>query len=694
MADFLTDGEIRKNLPDATKDIYSKYMESFYFLQPRKRRQASQIALLNNLQRGDENISSTLLLTLFNRIMSNLYDDSMQIKFVPSQEIEQKKINSLNILAQNDYREMGMKQLDYDWTWDTLFYGRGYMETLRFDQKRKIMQPHVINPLALGYDPFFADPQQWRYYWKWLTKSSQEINALIDAKVITSITKASDIPSGIDPYLWNYKVVKERAKFVTPQASDSFEGDVHQILEFFGYNDDGEKCVYWLDRDFSKILYYEVLDLRDGEDIVAPGGQIIKTNSKWPIVVKEAFREPHSSVIFSVADLLEDKHRARSVLLNLAFLAAKDKANPLYVYNKDMVEDISQLFSRQISQHIPVTDVSRAIAPLNTDSAMDPGLEAFMQMLNTEASDPVGTGMTQAPEQPGKKTATQSAIQQQMNDLAQSLQSKVMQFGIEEFWSAWYQRYKRYTKEGDEKIATIVGVKGVKFENIDLGNIQTKYPPGVLVFSAKEAEYKELVDRRDLMQILPNLMQTMSYDGMRNFNKYVLFPKFPSLDPETIAILLPDSLDEIKATEENDSLDSNTMVNVLPTDNHEQHIVIHYMAKNSWAKWIHIQWHEELLAQQKAMMGAPMPVGMGNSVRETINFKDLPPDGQQQMAARAGIRLSGQTAPQGQQGQGQPGAATGPQQAQVGVAHQDPRSAASSLRQTTLQSIGQKQTQI
>lgn len=645
--------KVRESLPAETRKIYSNYMESFYFLQPRKRRQAQQIVLLNNLQRGDENIASTLLITLFNRIMSNVYDDKMQIKFVPSEELDQKKVQSLNILAQNDYREMNMKQLDYDWTWDTLFFGRGYMETLRFDNKRKLLQPHVINPLVFGYDPFFSEPQQWRYYWKWITKSSVEINRLIKAGAITTIQDASEIPSGIDPYLWNYKVVRERAKFVTPQASDTFQGDVHQILEYFGYNADGEKCVYWVDRDFSKLLYYEVLDLKDGEDIVLPDGQIVNTTSKWPIVVKEAFREPHASVTFSVADLLEDKHRARSVLLNLAFLAAKDKANPLYVYDPDKVRDVTQLFSRQIYQHIPVTDTVNAIAPLNTDSALDPSLQAFMTLLNQEASDPVGTGMAPEPQKQGKQTATEAAIQQQLNDLAQSLQSKVLQFGVEEFWVQWFSRYRLHVKDGDEKIATIVGVKGMTFEKIDLGEtIKTKFPPGVLVFSAKEAEYKELVERRDLMQLLPEFTSTLSPDGMRNLYKYVLFPKFQSLDPQTISVLIPDSIDEIKATQENELLGENKMSQVLPTDNHEQHLAIHAMAKNSWAKWIHIQWHEEMLSMQR----------------------------QQQMMQQAqSMQPTQQVPPE-------------PVQPQNGVANQNPREAATSLRQQTQQSIQQQQT--
>lgn len=641
------------DLPAETKDIYSKYDESMQFLLTRKKRWANQLVLLNNLQRGDENISSTLLLTLFNRVLSSSYDDKMQVKFVPGEELDQKKVNSLNILAQSDYRDMDMAKLDYDWTWDTLFFGRGYMETLRFDKKRKIMQPHVINPLVFGYDPFFEDPQDWRYYWKWLTKSSIEINKLIKAGIITGVKSAKDIPSGIDPYLWEYKLRREQAKDATPQANDTYQGDVHQILEFYGYNADGDKCVYWLDKNFSRILYSQKLDLQDGEDIVAPDGQMITTDSKWPIVVKQAFKEPHSTIDFSVADLLEDKHRARSVLLNLAFLAAKDKANPLYVYNKDKVDDVTQLFSRQIYQHIPVSDVNDAIAPLNKDSAMDPSLQAFMQMMNTEASDPIGTGLTQSQERTGSETATEAAIQQQMNDMAQSLQSKVMQFGLADFWSAWYQRYRRYMKAGDEKIATIVGVKGLTFEKIDMGDIHTNFPPGVLIFSAKEAEYKELVLRRDLMEMYPALQGTLSIDGMRNFNKFVFFPKFLN-DPQMLDILIPDTHDELKAKEENEAIKDNKLPNVLPVDNHEQHIAIHYMSPNSWAKWVHISWHEELLAQQK-----------------------------QQEMQQAQMQMQG--------GGAEMGLPPEPEKPQVGVAEKNPREAAASLRTETLSDIQSKQ---
>ena len=586
------------------QDIRSKYQESMEFLQARKRRQVQQLVLLNNLNRGDQNIASTLLLTLFQRVLSALYDDKMQVKFLPSQGILQEQLNSYNILAQSDYMEMEKSKLDYDWAWDTLFFGRGYLETLRFNKKRKQMEPVVINPLMFGYDPYFEEVQQWRYYWKWVTKTKWELEKLIKARVITGVTKTKEIPSGVEPQLWDYKTKRDEAKKGMPQATDTHTGDVFQILEFYGYDDKGNKAVAWVDKDFSVKLFEQKLDLQDGEQIVTPDGESIDTGSKWPIVVKEAFREPHSSISFSVADLLEDKHRAKSVLLNLAFIAAKDKANPIYGYNPEKVRDITQFFSRQINQHIPMDDPESAW-PLIKDDPMSPGLLQFISMLTTEANEPIGTGQAQQPQQKkGNNTATEIAIEQQLNDMAQSLQSKVMQFGESEFWSHWFHRYAKYGEELGEKMANIVGVKGVKTEMVKMSDFKTDYPPGVLVYSAKEAEYKELVLRRDLMQLYPQLAQTIGPDGMRNFNKHVFFPKFLQ-DPSLVDILFPDTLDEMHATEENEQLKENKYPSVAPTDDHSTHIYIHQMVQpKTLATWFHIAEHQDYLAKQKGVMMA------------------------------------------------------------------------------------------
>jgi len=522
----------------------------------------------------------------------------MQVKFLPSQGILQEQINAYNSLAQSDYLEMNKAKLDYDWAWDTLFFGRGYMETIRFNKKRKILEPHVINPLMFGYDPYFDEPQNWRYYWKWVTKTRYELEKLIKAGVITGVKKVDEIPTGVDTYLWDYKIKRDAAKKAVAPASDTQIGDVFQIFEFFGYDENGDKCVFWTDRDISIILFKEKLDLKDGEEIVAPDGTTIEGGSRWPIVVKEAYREPHSSVVFSIADLLEDKHRAKSVLLNLAFIAAKDRANPIYGYNPEKVLDVTQFFSRQINQHIPMVD-DTAAWPLNTQEPMSQGLLDFISLLTTEANEPVGAGNVMNPEVGGQETATEVAIAQQMNDMAQSLQSKVMQFGEQEFWSHWWHRYALYADELGSKMANIVGVKGIDSTEVDLKNFNTDFPPGVMVYSAKEAEYKNLVKRRDMMEMYPNLMQSMDPDGFRNFNKHVFFPLVLE-DPSLIDIMFPKTIDEIKAESENEQLAKEILPQVANTDNHSTHIYTHMMVQpKTWAVWFHLAEHEEMLNKQK-----------------------------------------------------------------------------------------------
>ena len=610
-------------------DIRSKYEESFEFLQQRKRRQVQQLALLNNLNRGDQNIASTLLVTLFNRIMSSLYDDKMQVKFLPSQGILQDQLNSYNVLAQSDYLEMGKAKIDYDWIWDALFFGQGFLETLRFNKGRKIMEPSVINPLAFGYDPYFDEVQDWRYYWKWVTKNKYELKKLIKAGVIKNV-KIEDIPSGVDTYLWDYKIKRDEAKKGTAMATDTKSGDVYQILEFYGYDEKGDKCVWWVDRDFSiePFLFKQKLDLEDGEQIIAPDGTTIDTGSRWPIVIKQAFREPHSSIQFSVADLLEDKHRAKSVLLNLAYIAAKDRANPLYLYNPDKVNDVTQLFNRQISQHIPVSDIETAIGPLNKDNPMDAGLLNFISILTTEANEPVGTGTVAQPEaRKLSNTATEAAIDQQLNDMAQSLQSKVMQFGESEFWSHWFHRYKKYGEEFGSKMANIVGVKGVKTEEIQMSDFQTDYPPGVLVYSAKEADYKNLIKRRDFIGLYPQLATTLGPDGMRNFNKHVFFPLMLE-DPSLIDVMFPDTLDEIKAIEENETLKRNEYPPVSQADDHLTHIYMHQMVMpKTLATWFHIAEHQEYATGAKYDIMVNNGMMQETSANQPINQERLSPQG-------------------------------------------------------------------
>ena len=305
-------------------------------------------------------------------------------------------------------------------------------------------------------------------------------------------------------------------------------------------------------------------------------------------------------------------------------------------------------------------------------------------MLTAEANDPTGSGQPQRPTGGhAKSTATEVAIETQMNQMAFSLQSKVMQFGEQEFWSDWFHRYAKNAKSLGTKMANIVGVKGVDSQEIDLALFNTDFPPGVMVYSAKEAEATELALRNTLTQMLPELPQTMDADGMRNFMKHVYWPKFLQ-DPSLIDIMYPKTLDEMSAEGENEQLAKDKMPDVKETDNHTVHIYMHHMVQpKTWATWMHIAWHEELLDKQKKdqqAQGGGQNGDQQQKVSESIGFKDLPPEGQVQMAKQAGITIQ-QPAPQPPQGQpSQPGQPQSKAKPTTGTQRTSPQAMASPLK--------------
>lgn len=590
---------------DKIAQIRFEFEEGRSFLENKKQEWVDNLILLNNLQRPDETIASTMLFSMLTRVHSNLYEAKLPIKFEPNEDGEASNVNSLNKLLRSDFQEMNMPMIEYDWLWDACFFGRGYVETIKFNKKRKIMEPVVINPLMFIYDPLFSNPYEWRYYAKWKSVSGARLRYLIKAKVVTGITKPEDIVAGMDEEVWNYKVQRENALNTNPQGPDSASpgfktgNNIYQILEHATIFD-GKKVMVWMDKTMTKILREDELDLNDDIDSPIPGTED-KYESKWPIVVREIFREPHSSVPLSVPDLIQDKHRAKNVLLNLAYIAAKDEVTPLYVYKEEDVTQPSQLLQRQIMQHISVekdADVGNTIVPLKKNAALSNSVLSLLNILGNESAEAIGTAQVSPTVSKGKKSATGDALAQMVSDLTGSLQTKIIGSSTKEFYTHWYQRYVNNAKDGDFKMISVTNSQFTTFETIELKKLRTELPPKALIFSARDAEFKESVERREMAQQMGVLQGILSPEEFKNFLKFVWFPKFQTFDRESIDLVIPKTQDEIKADLENEMIANGELPPISEGDNHAVHLAVHGRVKNNSQKWAHYFAHQTLLAEQ------------------------------------------------------------------------------------------------
>lgn len=554
--------------------------------------------MMNNLQRGEQNVASTTLYSFFYRVFGALYTNTMAVKFVPGGDADLKSTASMNTLAVSDAQEMDKAMLDFDWLWDACFYGRGYLETLGWHKKRKLMQPEVINPMFFSYDPYFSAKDKWRYYDKWKLMNKHELERVIRDGLMESGVKIGDIETGVDPYIWTWHIQAELAKDVNPAPTDSIvpSSGIYQILEHAMYID-GEKWIVQTNRSITQILRKDKLELDDDPD---HDGE-----SLWPLCIKQIFREPHSSATVSVPDLIEDKHRALNVLLNLAYVAVKDEVNPIYLYDTTKVQNMAQFFQRQVNQHIPVNDVNDAVATLKQKPSLSNSALAFINVMKSEAADAIGSAMPPALGGKGsKKNATQDAMLQQIADLAQSIQAKLITNGEAEFWSTWYQRYLKHKQDGDMKIATITDALGTTFEQIQLDDLKTKYPPRVVILASKEAEYKEMTERRELSGQLKLIQGILSPGQFRMFLKQIWFPKFKTFDQASIDVVMPKSSEEIRAEQENDILAKGGWAEVKETDDDETHLYIHMRAKKTAETWTHVLTHQYSLGKKKEAQAA------------------------------------------------------------------------------------------
>lgn len=579
------------NNGEILNQIRSEYEEGRSYLEPRKTRWTRQLMMMNNLQRGEGNIASTTLYSFFNRVFGALYSNTMSVKFVPGNDAELYATASLNKLAVSDSQEMDKPMLDFDWLWDACFYGVGYVETLKWNKKRKLMEPEVVNPMFFSYDPYFSNHQEWRYYDKWKLMNKHDIERLIKEEKMEAGVRIEDIETGVDPYIWTWHIQAELAKDVNPAPTDSIvpSSGIYQILEHAMYID-GDKYIVQTNRSITEVLRKVKLELEDDPDH--------EGESLWPLVKKQVFREPHSSATVSVPDLIEDKHRALNVLFNLAYIAVKDEVNPLYLYDTTKVQNPSQFFQRQPNQHIAVSSVDGAIAPMKQKPSLSSSALAFINTMKSEASDAIGTAMPATMGQK-KKSATQDAILQQIADLTQSLQAKLIQNGEMDFWSHWYQRYLKHTEAGDIKMSVTSDALGSTFEMIELDKIKTKYPPRICILASKEAEYKEMTERRELAGQLKLVQGVLSPSSFRIFLKEIYFPKFKTFDQSSIDVVMPKSSSEIQAEHENEVLSDGEWAEVKETDDHEVHLALHMRAKKNDMTWTHILTHQVALAQKK-----------------------------------------------------------------------------------------------
>ena len=572
------------------EQIEREYTYCEKVLRPKLNEWLARLRIYNNQKRKKEAIGDPLLFTIFQTLFASLYEDKLNVSFEPRETGDVEVADNLNVLADFDYDEMEKDILDYEWIWDTMFFGRGLVLNMEFDRKRKCPSPETISPLLLLRDPVATSVNGNRrgkgaarfFGWESLmTKWQMEkmpaffgLKSLKRSEDQETLTKKAERErreaQGLEQVWSEEKTLEDNAYF--------------NILNWFTFIGGKRYLVSLADNRKKLVRFQEVKE------------------DHWPVVDRSLFPISNDWDGVSVPDLVEDKQRARAILINLGLDVAKANVNPMYLFDINRIKRRDYL-DFQFNKFIPVDGPpANAVQPMIKDR-IQTEVQWILQMMDEASQRALATPEIQEGIVSKRaRTLGELELVTAKVDTRYSLAAKIFGWSERRFWEGWYSLYKKHFKEKiDEKVARIVGLWGPEFRELKRENIVAKIDPDIKVESEIVSKSKRILERQMFGQFVA--LASQSPDLNIRFALKEL-GRLNNLRTDKLRQLFPPTYDELRAEEENKEIEEGSVPRVLVTDDHMEHLAVHSRANESEEKENHIKVHYEAMRLQKMNMKA------------------------------------------------------------------------------------------
>jgi hypothetical protein len=577
----------KKDWTELLEQVQSEYTLSWWFMKPKWDEWALRLKLYNNQKRDKSAVGDPLLFTIHQTVLASLYDDRLISTFEPRETGDDDVAENLNDLATYDYDEMEKDVVDYTWDWDTSFFGRGLVMLMEFDREKKAPVPENWDPMTILRDPRAKSVNgdmkgrgRARFIGREIRLTKQEMK---DAGVYFGYENlradSNDINSLIDK---NEQLRQEAQGYANVTRFDGeLKGDnaTQRLLEWFTHHK-GKLVLVTLADNRKRVVRYTELK-----------------SKRIPIIDRALYPIANDWDGVSIPDLVEDKQRARAKLTNLGIKVAESSLYPMYLFDTNRIKNKADL-NFEMNKFIGVDgNPSGAVQVMNKEQ-LKSDVNYILTTLDVAAQKATATPDLQQGSVGGeKRTATELSIVNNKVDTRYSLSAKIFGWSEKRFWQQWYYLYKTHFVDGiDEKTVRISGVLGAKFRPLRRANIIASVDPDVKIESRVLSEAK----RYNQLQVYRGYLQMVAQDPNANL-RYGLkqMGKLSGLKKDEIDMLMPPTIDEMIAEDENVKLEKNEIVMVEATDDHVIHLEIHNKLSDTPAKYAHIEAHKKAMILRK-----------------------------------------------------------------------------------------------
>jgi hypothetical protein len=576
----LTDKEYAKLI----KQFTSEKSVAWQYMEPKQTYWKKRVRIYNNRKKKQSSIGDPLVFTQFQTLLAALYDDKLMVSFNPQERGDTDQAQNLNPLYEADAVRMKKPILDFQWIWNTLFFGRGLVIMSKWDTMELCPKPEIVNILTWLRDPTAKSVNgdasgrgAMRFGGRPIYKTMRELEK--DSNYYY-VEEMSGVPS-VDPELQDAEEVINDAQDLGSATDVDGDNKNYTITEWFTWFN-GKRVLIAVTNELQIIRYTVLID-----------------QDEWPIKDKTIFPDPLSWDGTSLLDILEDKQRARARIINAALFNVESNTYNMYLFDANKIRKKSHLnFER--NKNIPVNgSTSGAVEPVKRNQV---GNEVSFILNWIQDVAQRGTGATEI--QQGAmslsgRTATEIATVSEKADTRFSLASKIFGWSEQEFARYWYKMYKMYfTDKINEKVLRVNGLTGYTWRSLKKSDIIGNKDPDIKVESKVVSEAIRLrklqtwTNSYNFLSNNPNVNKDfLSREGAR-LNEYT--------ETDIKMLFMPDS-DRVVASEENKALAKGETVNISLMDDDVKHIDEHQKEEITKPNiGAHIQAHlDQIVAKAK-----------------------------------------------------------------------------------------------
>lgn len=577
-----------KEYTDLVQQVKDEYTIAYDNLKPKRDEWGLRLKLYNNQKRDKTAVGEPLLFTIHQTVLASLYEDKLTVKFKPRERGDINVAENLTVLAEFDYADMGKDKLDYIWDWDATFFGRGFCYMNYFDRKLKLPIATIINPMT-----FLIDPRATSINGEDLLGTGRARFCGWEAIMTSAEMKLAGVYKNLDELKSNADTDNFSMTYQDRKIRSEAQGvNEIQSMEIEGANQE-YKILKWFTIWKGKRVYVEIANDRD---------LVIRyidkfTNLDIPIIDRQIYPVSHDWFGVSIPDLIEDKQRGKAIAINLALKNAKNNLNKRYMYDIQKIDNANDL-NYQLGTHIRVKGpINGAIAPV-PDAQVGSEVDWIMAVLDTSAQKATATPDIQQGALSGEnRTASEINQISRGVDTRYSLSAKIFGWSEKRFWKQWYSLYKRDFKDGiDDKIIRLAGTMK-EWRELSRDNIVANTDPDIEI----ESEVLSEVKRIKQLQAMSNFVGVaLQYPGTNQMNLIRKFGLINGLSKDDVEFLIPQTIDEMDAEKENESLLKGKKVDVHMTDDHIAHMEIHNrLPDDNKEKKAHINAHKNMMLVKK-----------------------------------------------------------------------------------------------